>query len=76
VRGDVLGTHPERFPQALQETFAGVRDAVMELARLSVEVNNLVEVIYKSQYDERVSVVDSACRHLMMAIAEFDRALS
>lgn len=71
-----MGIYPERLPQELHETFVGIRDAVTELARLSAEVNNLIEVMYKDQYDARVSVVDGACRHLMMAIAEFDLALS
>jgi len=71
-----LGTHPERFPEVFQEIFFQNRNIAANLARFTVEINNLVELMNEGRYDERVSAIDSACHHLMMVVAEFDRALS
>lgn len=71
-----MGTHPERFPEPFQEIFVQNRKIAANLARITATVNDLVELTHKSQYDERVSAIDSACRHLMKVVAEFDRALS
>jgi hypothetical protein len=52
------------------------RGSITAMNKVLVVTCDILESEYGSRYDARIGMILEACRHLMIATAEFDRALS